>query len=93
MGTRCIAGGDVAGLMPKKRLKRSENGSFDPKGEIVTGAHLSGDGTSAVCRPPSVSISDAHPVLAHCFGRTNALASHTPHTAVAGAVAPRGKTT
>ncbi|GGT02112.1 hypothetical protein GCM10010222_49870 [Streptomyces tanashiensis] len=33
MGTRCTAGGDDAGDMPKNRLNRSLNGSDEPKDE------------------------------------------------------------
>ncbi|GAB1331078.1 hypothetical protein ACE1SV_54170 [Streptomyces sennicomposti] len=39
MGTRCTWGGEAPGVMPKKRLRISENGSWPPneapKGDIV----------------------------------------------------------
>ena len=45
IGTRCTAGGEASGLIPKNRLSRSENGSLDPNGGMVTALHLS----EAVC--------------------------------------------
>ncbi len=45
IGTRCTAGGEASGLIPKNRLSRSENGSFEPNGGMVTAIHLS----QAVC--------------------------------------------